>query len=148
MKFIWSIIPLTAVFTSVSSILLRYNSTYDYSDLIPRPVDGVTCSNKLKSEGYNYFNEIPSRPNFGGAYFISKDNTAACSACRKFTYTNSDKTTTSVFFTVIDSADEGFTASKQTMQTLQASQAPEDFFLNEIDISEMPVDESNCGITS
>lgn len=119
MKFIWSIIPLMAVFTSVSSDTLQYDPKYD-DPLTPINSKTVACYDKLNRAGYEFFGSIPPNVHFGGANFISVENSAACGSCWQLTSSNNDASP--VNFAAIDHAEGfDFTAQLKTIQALRAS---------------------------
>ncbi|KAH9992454.1 Cerato-platanin-domain-containing protein [Russula vinacea] len=135
MKFFWSIIPLMAAFTSVSSDSLRYDPKYDDPEA---STTTVTCSSKLISKGYNTFEEIPSYPNIGGANYILA-TPAECGSCWQLTNSDNDK---SVYVTIIDATPESnFTASSTTIQTLQANPLYQTVYAKVVN------DQEFCGIT-
>jgi hypothetical protein len=138
MKLVSFIIPLTAVFASASSVVVKYDTVYDNPNT---PMTAVACSdgkNGMITKGYPTFGSLPTFPFIGAAYAIAGYNSTSCGSCWKLIYN-----TTVIYMTAIDHADNGFVVSKDALTALGGPQAPGG---GQIYASATLVKESVCGL--
>ncbi|KAF8471657.1 Cerato-platanin [Russula ochroleuca] len=137
MKLIPFIIALTAVFTSASSVLVKYDPVYDNG---AASMDIVACSdgkNGLETKGYKTFGSLPSFPNIGAAYAVEGYNSTSCGSCWMLSYFNNTS-----YVTAIDHADNGFVISETALRNLGGQQAVD---AGMIDASATQVHRRYCG---
>jgi hypothetical protein len=118
MKLIPFIIPLTAIFASASTVLVKYDTIYDESKTA---LTAVACSdgkNGLITKGYSTFGSLPSFPKIGGAAAVSGYNSTSCGSCWKLSYK-----TSVIYVTAIDHTSAGFNIAKKALADLGGQQA-------------------------
>lgn len=145
MKLISFIIPLSALLPAVHSILVQYDTVYDNS---AASLNTVACSdgkNGMITKGYKTFGDLPSFPHVGAVYAVEGYNSTSCGSCWELSYKNNKTTTTSIYFTAIDHADQGFVISRTGLQHLGGQQAVD---AGKIDVTATRVGGSLCGLKS
>ncbi|THU97709.1 SnodProt1 [Dendrothele bispora CBS 962.96] len=107
----------------------------------------VACSNGsnglITRFGFQNFSDVPTFPNIGGADVIQGFNSAGCGTCFNITFTDSNQTTTSITYTALDVAGDGFVASEDALNTLTGGQAER---LGVINATAVQLDPSACGL--
>jgi hypothetical protein len=144
MKLISFIIPLAAILPAARSVLVQYDTVYDNA---AASLNTVACSdgkNGMINKGYKTFGGIPSFPHIGSAYAVEGYNSTSCGSCWELSYTNG-KTTTSIYVTAIDHANQGFVLARTAMQDLGGQQAVDG---GKIDATATRVAGSLCGLKS
>jgi len=142
MKLVSFIIPLLAVLPAARSVLVHYDSVYDNS---AASLTTVACSdgkNGMITKGYKTFGDLPSFPHIGAADAVEGYNSASCGSCWELTYTESDKTTKTIYVTAIDHADQGFVIAETVLKHLGGQDAVD---AGHINVTARGVAESNCG---
>lgn len=140
MKLISFIIPLTALFASASSTVVKYDPVFDN---LNTPMTVVACSggeNGMIAKGFNTFGDLPTFPNIGGAFAIEGYNSPSCGSCWNLT---DSKTNTTAFIIAIDHAAEGFVIAEEALTALGGPLAVDD---GEIYTSAKLVEGSHCGL--
>ena len=145
MKFLPFVISLAAILPAAYSVTVKYDNQYDNRDI---SLDAVACSdgkNGLLTKGYKTFGDIPSFPHICAASSVEGYNSASCGSCWALTYTKSDKTTKTIYFTAIDHASDGFNTAGVGLQHLGGQQAVE---AGHIEVTSKRVPGAYCGFKS
>ena len=136
--------PLLVVLPAARSVLVQYDAVYDKP---ATSLNTVACSdgkNGMITKGYKTFGDLPSFPHIGGASAVEGFNSTSCGSCWKLSYTN-DKTTSSIYFTAIDHAAQGFVIAPIALQHLGGPQAVD---AGKINATATLVRGSFCGLKS
>lgn len=138
MKLSSTVLSLTAFFSVVSAVDVRYDTVYDNSK---GSLSTVTCSdgaNGLLTKGFTTFGSLPSFPNIGAAQVVRGWNSTACGTCWQITYGGKF-----INVTVIDTVDDGFNLSIEAMDTLTNGHATE---FGVVSAQATQVAKSYCGL--
>jgi len=142
MKLLPFILSFTAILPAAYSDTVNYDPVYDNPN---KSLTAVACSdgeNGLITKGYENFGDLPNFPYIGAAYAVEGYNSASCGSCWELTYTESDKTTKTIYVTAIDHADQGFVIAETVLKHLGGQDAVD---AGHINVTARGVAESNCG---
>ena len=128
---------LSALILAGSALAVTKKATYDpVYDNASNSLNIVSCSNLVSK--YPKFGSIPTFPNIGGAFVVTGFASPGCGTCWKLSANGS-----TIYFTAIDHASDGFNLSEESLNVLTDGHAVELGFAN---VDAEQVDESYCGM--
>ncbi|EJD43449.1 Cerato-platanin, partial [Auricularia subglabra TFB-10046 SS5] len=124
------------VSTSATKGAVKYDTTYDNSELSTSTIACSDGKNGLATKGYKTIGKIPSFPYVGAAPAIEGWNSKNCGTCWRVTYGGR-----SIYFTAIDHS-KTITLSKAALNKLTNGQAVK---LGTVQATYQQVSPKNCG---
>lgn len=120
-----------------SAFALTEKATYDpVYDNPANSLNIVSCSNLVSQ--FPTFGSVPTFPNIGGAFVVTGFASPGCGTCWKLSANGS-----TIYFTAIDHAGDGFNLSEESLNVLTDGQAVR---LGFAEVYAEEVDKSYCGI--
>lgn len=128
---------LSVLLLAGSAFAVTETATFDtvYDDAA-NSLDIVSCSNLVSS--FPTFGSIPTFPNIGGSFAVTGFASPGCGTCWQLSANGS-----TIFFTAIDHAGDGFNLSEESLNALTNGQAVR---VGSAQVDAVQVHISNCGM--